>query len=121
MKITTETKTYNERRYGRPWIARVDISKKAGGEFAFGQWIGDARNGGDGELILDGIEVGDIFARGQKDLRQPRKSAPHYYVLGPDGGGIACSSIVDARRQSAEIKATLPADADEPDLTFCTA
>ncbi|MDP2218490.1 MAG: hypothetical protein Q8J68_14530 [Methanolobus sp.] len=101
MRIEHETSSYNERRYGRPWIAQVDCTKKAGGEFTFGQWIGDYRNGGEGLLILDGINLGDIYARGQKDFRKPRNSAPTYHILGADGKGIKCSSIVEARKVSA--------------------
>lgn len=105
MRITRETGSYNERRYGRPWIAKVTItSAKPGGEFLWGQWIGDSSNGGEGELILDNIEVGDIYARGQKDFRKPRNSAPDYYVLGADEKGIKCISIVEARKTSAEVK-----------------
>ncbi|MDZ4247123.1 MAG: hypothetical protein U1D67_08390, partial [Dehalococcoidia bacterium] len=94
MRIERETSGYNARRYGRPWIARVVITEaKPGGEYVWGQWIGDGRNGGEGLLVLDGIEVGEIYARGQKDTRQPRNSAARYYVLGEDGKGIICDSI----------------------------
>lgn len=117
MKITRETSSYNERRYGRPWIAKVVISDtKPGGEFVWGNWIGDARNGGEGELILDNIEPGDIYARGQKDNRKPRNSSPDYYVLGPDGKGITCSNIVEAKKVSAELKIPKP-PAQEMDLS----
>ena len=39
MKIEINTSSYNERRYGRPWIARVTFPA-AKGEFAFGEWVG---------------------------------------------------------------------------------
>ena len=128
MKITRETSSYNERRYGRPWIAKVVITEaKPGGEFLWGQWIGDSSNGGEGELILDNIEAGDIYARGQKDLRKPRNSAPNYYVLGADGKGIKCISIVAARKTSAEViqskkeEVIEDAKATIDDYNFCTA
>ncbi|MDZ4247222.1 MAG: hypothetical protein U1D67_08905 [Dehalococcoidia bacterium] len=103
MRIERETSSYNARRYGRPWIAKVVITEaKPGGEYVWGQWVGDSRNGGEGLLILD-VEVGEIFARGQKDNRNPRYSAPNYYVLGEDGKGIKCASIVEARKLSKEM------------------
>lgn len=70
-----KTHSYNQRRYGRPWIARVDFSQDPKGSFAWGSWIGDARNGSDGILIIDAPE-GAIVAYGQKDFRQPQNSAP---------------------------------------------
>ncbi len=121
MKITRGTSSYNERRYGRPWIAKVVITPaKPGGEFAWGQWIGDARNGGAGELILDNIEPGDIYAKGQKDNRKPRNSAPDYYILGVDGKGISCATIVEARNLSRKMKET-NAEATINDYCVCTA
>jgi hypothetical protein len=33
MKMEIETAAYNERRYSKPWIAKVDVSKKLSGEF----------------------------------------------------------------------------------------
>ena len=79
MKITYATESYNERRMGPPWIAKVDFST-ATAEFAFGDWAGDSRNGGAGTLVIE-AEAGDLIAIGQKDNRQPRNSAPTFYVV----------------------------------------
>lgn len=84
MNITTETKSYNEKRYGRPWIAKVDFSESAKGEFSWGDWIGDHYNGGAGMLSIT-ANPGDIIAQGQKDTRQPRNSAPDFFVVAADG------------------------------------
>uniref|UniRef100_A0A6M3JS90 Uncharacterized protein n=1 Tax=viral metagenome TaxID=1070528 RepID=A0A6M3JS90_9ZZZZ len=83
MKITIETKSYNQRRFGRPWIASVDFST-AKGEFSFGEWTGDHYNGGEGVLSIDAAP-GYIIARGQKDNRQPKNSAPDFFVVRVDG------------------------------------
>lgn len=82
MKISIDTDAYNDRRYGRPWIARVDFSAGAKGDFAFGEWCGQA--GESGTLYLD-AQAGDVIATGQKDGRNPRKSAPDFFVVGADG------------------------------------
>lgn len=104
MLITKATQSYNERRYGKPWIAKVIITPaKPAGEFIWGTWIGDHRNGGEGELSLE-VEVGDIVAMGQKDFRNPRKSTPRYSVVANDGNLIPCTGIVDARKEAAKIK-----------------
>lgn len=105
MKIAVKTESYNERRYGKPWIAKVIITAaKPGGDFLWGNWIGDYRNGGEGELLLNNLEAGDIYAQGQKDNRQPRNSSPKYYVVDMMGNAIACRSIVTAKEKSVEIK-----------------
>lgn len=83
MKIQRNTSSYNQRRYGKPWIARVDFSDPKG-TFDWGEWVGDHRNGTDGILIVD-AKPGDIIATGQKDFRQPRNSAPEWYQVGADG------------------------------------
>ena len=78
MKIERETDSYNDRRYGKPWIARVDFSANPQGEFTWGTWIGDP---GDAGLLEIEAEIGDIVARGQKDFRKPKNSAPDWYQV----------------------------------------
>jgi hypothetical protein len=84
MEITIETGSYNERRYGKPWIAKIDFASDKKGTFTFGDWTGDGRNGGEGVLSIN-TQAGDIIAKGQKDNRQPRNSAPDFYVVLADG------------------------------------
>ncbi len=84
MEITIETNSYNQRRYGKPWIATVDFGKSAKGDFSFGDWTGDHYNGGEGVLSIE-ANPGDIIAQGQKDFRQPKNSAPSFQIIGADG------------------------------------
>lgn len=84
MEIQIETKSYNEKRYGKPWIAKVSFEDSKKGDFIWGDWTGDHYNGGEGVLSLD-ANIGNIVARGQKDNRQPRNSAPDFYVVSADG------------------------------------
>lgn len=84
MKIEIETDSYNERRHGKPWIAVVDFSTSAQGKYRWGEWVGDARNGGAGTLLVD-ANPGDIIAQGQKDFRKMRNSAPVFYHVESDG------------------------------------
>ena len=79
MEIRINTNSYNHRRYGRPWIAKVDFSTPKG-DFSWGDWTGDAYNGGEGVLSIDAVP-GDIIATGQKDNRKPSNSAPYFYVV----------------------------------------
>jgi hypothetical protein len=41
MKLTIDTPAYNERRYGKPYIAKMDFST-AKGEPTWGEWAGQA-------------------------------------------------------------------------------
>ena len=91
MRISIETDQYNERRYGKPWIARVFFDKTSKAIFSFGNWVGAV--GYDGILEID-VEEGDIVARGQKDFRKPRNSAPSYYIV--DKGELVSTSKKDA-------------------------
>lgn len=109
MKITKTTHTYNHRRFSKPWIAKVDFSDLKG-NYAWGQWTGDHYNGGDGILSID-ANPGDIIATGQKDHRQPRNSAPDFFVVTPTGGldplgdkGAAYKYYLDHRDASPDAK-----------------
>lgn len=84
MQIEINTASYNHRRMGKPWIAKVDFAASAKGDFAFGEWTGDHYNGSEGVLTIS-ANPGDIIAKGQKDHRQPRNSAPEFYVCGATG------------------------------------
>jgi len=94
MKLEIATQSYNQRRFSKPWIARVTFDASGKAEFQWGEWVGDHRNGSDGLLIIEAGE-GDIIARGQKDFRQPRNSAPDYYQV-RDGQLVALSGKAEA-------------------------
>ena len=84
MEIKQTTSSYNQRRYGKPWIATVDFTKSVKGYWNWGDWVGDGQNGGEGFLILD-VNLGDIVAQGQKDFRKPQNSAPVFYIVDHSG------------------------------------
>ena len=84
MKLEIETSAFNDRRYGKPWIAAVSFANGAKADFTFGDWIGS--HGSSGLLILDNVKPGDVIARGQKDNRgQAYKSSPDYYQVDAEG------------------------------------
>jgi len=84
MDIRRETSSYNQRRYGRPWIAKVVI-KDGTLSYQWGQWIGDHSNGSEGLLVLTDVTPGTVYAQGQRDTRTLANSAPEFFVLGADG------------------------------------
>jgi len=81
MRIELATKPYNERRYGRPYIAVV-VLKGDRLHPIWGRWIGES--GEAGLLVLDHAEAGDVLMVGQRDYRKPANSAPQYYILDKD-------------------------------------
>ena len=90
MKIERKTGIYNERRYGAPWIAKVTF-EDGKIKYDFGRWIGD--KGREGLLVLDNMNPGDLFARGQKDFRNPKHTENDLYELQADGLGLSISKV----------------------------
>ncbi len=80
IKIEVPTTSYNQRRYGKPWIAVVDFAGNPKGEYKWGNWVGDHNNGSAGLLVIEAHE-GDVIASGQKDFRNARNSTPDYYQV----------------------------------------
>lgn len=76
-RVTIKTSSYNEKRYGKPWIAKVTFESASNAHYAWGEWCGTP--GYSGLLEID-VAPGDIVARGQKDFRKPRNSAPDFYI-----------------------------------------
>ena len=81
MEISIDTNSYNDRRYGKPWIAKITLEGNDL-KFNWGHWVGDPGN--EGVLIID-LEPGDFYAKGQKDFRKPKNSAPDYFQLLENG------------------------------------
>lgn len=77
MKISINTESYNERRYGKPYIAVMDFSEDHQGKPLWGEWIGTAGYSG---VLEVWAKVGDIVMQGQKDNRG-RNGTPRYYQV----------------------------------------
>lgn len=74
-KVSIDTDSYNEKRYGKPWIAKATFENNKM-VYSFGDWVGT--HGFKGMLILDNVAVGDIIARGQKDNRGNNNEIIYY-------------------------------------------
>lgn len=98
-RITVKTESYNQRRFGKPWIARVTFDAAGKAEYTWGEWIGDHRTGSEGLLVINADE-GDIIARGQKDFRQPKYSVHRFYQV-RDGKLVKLASKVEAYKLAA--------------------
>ena len=79
MRLSIETGTYNERRYGKPYIGVV--SAEDGRVIRWGAWIGTA--GQAGMLEID-AQPGDVIVKGQRDNRGSN-GTPEYAVVQDDG------------------------------------
>lgn len=90
-----ETSSYNERRYGRPWIAAVRLTgTKLEYDFAAGTVT--ASFGSAGMLSIPCVP-GDVIAYGQKDNRRPDKS-DHTILRMRDDGSMETIDRTDAVR-----------------------
>lgn len=81
MQYTEATTSYNERRYGKPWMA-ITAADSLTKNFTFLDW--DGRPGCAGEFNFD-VPIGTILAYGQKDLRKNRGGVDGYQLAMPDG------------------------------------
>lgn len=97
-KIEIKTGSYNQRRYSKPWIAKVNFAQNPKGDYKFGDWVGDHSCGSKGLLIIMADE-GDIIAEGQKDFRQPKNNTPIYYRVS-DGKLVELANKAEAYKVS---------------------
>ena len=77
-----ETSSYNDRRYGKPWCAKV--TGVDGGKLVY-EWGDSTASHGSSGLLRVPCRPGDIVAWGQKDLRRPSSSEHHVLLMEPDG------------------------------------
>ena len=69
MRITKCFGSYNQRRYGRPWIAKITDWPMGGHpEVMWGSFLGNSSSGEAGEAEIE-AEPGDVIKWGQKDHR----------------------------------------------------
>lgn len=80
MQYTERTESYNDRRYGKPWMAIITTSLTR--DFAFVDW--DGRPGCAGQFTFS-AEPGTLLAYGQKDIRKNRGGVDGYQICLPDG------------------------------------
>ena len=78
--ILLKTASYNEKRWGKPWLAVVTADEKGKAQYSFdGEYIGEA--GYDGQLLMR-AETGQIIAHGQRDGRGNGTMNTWYKVVG---------------------------------------
>jgi hypothetical protein len=98
MKITITTSSYNEKRFGKPYVAKLDTN---GNVVEWGQWIGTP--GDEGFLEIE-CALGDVVMHGQKDYRG-NKGRPDYALVLSDGS-LQYMTKADAVRAAREIESS---------------
>ena len=96
MLIEFEWGPYNERRYSKPWAARVTawpVGQRQP-DVEWGVFIGNSNEGG---IVEVEVEPGDIVRWGQRDHRNPRKSESKIGEVQPGAGNIEEISVSEAR------------------------
>ena len=81
-KVTRiETDEYNEKRYGKPWLATISSWNGASPDLEFVPWIGDEGREGFFEVEL---RPGQVLKRGQKDHRNPNGTTNSFRIVNSD-------------------------------------
>lgn len=80
MQYIDTTSSYNDRRYGKPWMAIVTTSLTRG--FDFLDWAGFP--GSAGRFVFS-ADPGTMVAYGQKDIRKGKGGVDGYQMCMPDG------------------------------------
>lgn len=94
MRVAVDFGGYNERRYSKPWIARITAWPVGGKpEMEFGGYLGNA-SGGEVEIMA---RPGDIIRYGQKDFRNPKYTTA-YFALVRENGEIETVTAEEARK-----------------------
>lgn len=112
MLYTKSTTSYNQRRYGKPWIAKLSFIRPGKPEYTFGDWLGQP--GDSGELSIE-VEPGDVIARGQKDHRKGRGGADDIGVIQVDGTCDWGYTPAQARDAGQEIRDELAETSANPE------
>jgi hypothetical protein len=104
MKLSINTPSYNEKRYGKPYIGKINPAD--GKVTAWGTWIGTA--GTPGFLEIEATP-GEVIIEGQKDNRV-NNATPNYGVVQADGT-IEYMGKADAIKAARATAAAAPAPA----------
>lgn len=114
MLYTETTSSYNDRRYGKPWIAKLTFVRPGKPEYIFGDWLGSP--GSEGELSIE-VEAGDVIATGQKDIRKNRGGADNIGVVQADGSVVWGYTAAKARDAGKEVRAETAAKTSSEPVT----
>lgn len=93
MRVTIETSSYNDRRYGKPWIGKLVEWDGEAPDLEWGYFHG--RPGEAGKLEIT-AEPGDVIRHGQRDGRRPDKSDNEWAIVQADGS-LATTTPSEAR------------------------
>lgn len=84
MRVAMEFPSYNERRWGLPWIAKVTAWPVAGRPtMEFGKFVGHAGDPGEAEMMA---KRGDIVRWGHKDNRNGNSTWSKWGIVNAEGG-----------------------------------
>lgn len=67
--IIASFESYNQHRYGTPWVCSMSEDGKHNFEVKVGTYTGDSHNGESGDLVVFEPVEGMVYAYGQKDYR----------------------------------------------------
>lgn len=83
MKTIKKYDSFNFRRYGNPWVAKVNANGKIDFSVKVGGYTGGYNKGEAGELYVNNPVEGQVYAFGQKDYRG--NNGGYQYVVYQNG------------------------------------
>ena len=94
MRVINKFSSYNQRRYGNPWICKItDWETGKQPSVVWGAFYGSGNSGGEVEIDA---ESGDVVRTGQRDHRGNNTSADWFIV--DETGKLISVSAAEARR-----------------------
>lgn len=108
MQIELSTSAYSAKRYGQPWIARVEFAESGADAWHYGTFAGGEYCG----LLTVQAERGDIVAAGQREFtEQGERNSILYFSVAADGSLHSFADKAEAFmawRKAQELRTAVP-------------
>lgn len=97
MKTIKHYGSFNQRRYGNPWVAKVD-TKTAKPDFKskVGGYTGGYNKGEEGDLYVYDPEEGTVYMYGQKDYRGGNTENGYVKVVNGEFVEVSSANLIAA-------------------------
>jgi hypothetical protein len=96
MLVVKNYDCFNQRRYGNPWVAKVDSNGKMDFTVKVGGYTGGYNKGEAGQLYINNPVEGAVYAYGQKDYRGNNGGYEYIKIVDGQPVDIDKSQLVEA-------------------------
>jgi hypothetical protein len=96
MLVIKSYNSFNERRYGNPWVAKVNADGKINFSVKVGGYTGGYNKGEAGQLYINNPVEGAVYAYGQKDYRGNNGGYSYIKIVNGEIVAIDKTQLVEA-------------------------